>query len=877
MKVYSKCCVRHDIHNIIVFGTTIPASDIFGPKRRYASAKDLRSDQKHGDLISLNARNGKLDFWKETSTSVQNHLSILHHHNDKQPHLMHLKLSLMRSMIVKAIDLEHVQVMRDVVLTQPLRHQVYDTHALVISQPIILSTVLKATVQDFVRSNSFIAFKNALSTELHYLFGICRPTVSRIYTSTIEMFKLIVSAMRPVRRSIPSNIKENINTTVTIFNEKAKILTTPSKLWVILRGGDLKKKKKKEMAAHMPAQEEKSISLQHATRHSEPLDIPSAALTLVNKSNPLEVVRSHFQIYSKCCTRHDIQNILAIGTEYPASAAFTSSSSHSSSASTANNYSIHSLKDDTTHRPFNATAKYDRNKQFREHSSLQVMLANRTASREKPVEPITESHLLPAAREPLASLQPVGRRLEIKGMQNETKFSNEMQTASNVSTRVLLPNTTTEIENSRHRQEPSSMRLSQHGIHVDEQKKDVSKEVLNRSGPTAEQTIERNVPSGYQSHNDREQNDSISNPHVSELKKKNQDLQTELDKANEVLRIQSEREKQSLAESEHTIDYLQNQLKRKNQILLERQAESEHTIDYLQNQLKRQAESECTIERKQRENQILLERQEELASRLADHEREIWRLRERLQRVETQYATLAERRQPLEAVEITPWNVPRGDIPVDLSQEIGRGGWGVVLRTTYRGNVVAVKIPHQNILNQRLLKRLKRETRIMIQVQHPNLVRIIAAVFDEDANRLRRPPLIITELLDINLRECYLQGRLQPHTRIRVLLDVAYGLHYLHDRQDPIIHRDVSAPNVLLKALPNGMWWAKLSDLGSANLARLSVTPGEGALLYIAPEVTPQLDSAEYVPHTVKIDVYSYGILLLEVIIAEQPDPQLYQ
>ena len=426
---------------------------------------------------------------------------------DVKHRLMHLKLSLMRSMIVKAIDLEHIQVMRDVVLTQPLRHQVYDIHALVISQPIILSTVLKATVQDFVRSNSFIAFKNALSTELHYLFGICRPTVSRIYTSTIEMFKLIVSAMRPVRRSIPSNIKENINTTVTIFNEKAKILTTPSKLWVILRGGDLKKKKKKGMAA----QEEKSISLQHATRHSEPLDIPSAALTLVNKSNPLEVVRSHFQVYSKCCTRHDIQNILAIGTEYPASAAFASSSSHSD-ASTASNYSIHSLKDDTTHRPFNATAKYDRNKQFREHSSLQVMLANRTEPREKPVEPITESHLLPAAREPLASLQPVGRRLEIKGMQNETKFSNEMQTASNVSTRVLLPNTTTEIENSRHRQEPSSMRLAEHGIYVDEQKKDVSKEVLNRSIPTAEQTIndtKRNEPSHHHFNYDREQNDNI--------------------------------------------------------------------------------------------------------------------------------------------------------------------------------------------------------------------------------------------------------------------------------------------------------------------------------------------------------------------------------
>ena len=63
----------------------------------------------------------------------------------------------------------------------------------------------------------------------------------------------------------------------------------------------------------------------------------------------------------------------------------------------------------------------------------------------------------------------------------------------------------------------------------------------------------------------------------------------------------------------------------------------------------------------------------------------------------------------------------------------------------------------------------------MIQVQHPNLVRIIAAVFDEDANRLRRPPLIITELLDINLRQCYLQRRrrLQATNRIPIFLDVA--------------------------------------------------------------------------------------------------------
>ena len=270
-------------------------------------------------------------------------------------------------------------------------------------------------------------------------------------------------------------------------------------------------------------------------------------------------------------------------------------------------------------------------------------------------------------------------------------------------------------------------------------------------------------------------------------------------------------------------------------------------------------------ERFQRENRIL---QETLAASIADSERfqrDIQTLQERLD---------GENRSP-PPVDITPWNVSRNDIRT--SEEIGRGGWGVVKKGTYKGDEVAIKLPHKDLLNRRLLDRLKRETRIMIQVRHPNLVRIIAAVFDEAANRLRRPPMIVTELLDINLRQCYLQERLQAFSRMPVFLDVAYGLHYLHDRQEPIIHRDVSAPNVLLKALPNGIWRAKLSDFGSANIARFSVTAAEGAIIYTAPEAFPQRDpNAPRVPHTAKIDVFSFGIVLCEVLTAEQPDPDLH-
>ena len=270
-------------------------------------------------------------------------------------------------------------------------------------------------------------------------------------------------------------------------------------------------------------------------------------------------------------------------------------------------------------------------------------------------------------------------------------------------------------------------------------------------------------------------------------------------------------------------------------------------------------------ERFQRENRAL---QERLAASIAESERfqqDIQTLQERIDCKE----------KPPQQVDITPWNVSRNE--VQTSEEIGRGGWGVVMKGTYKGDEVAVKLPHKDLLNQRLLDRLERETRIMIQVQHPNLVRIIAAVFDDAANRLRRPPMIITELLDINLRQCYLQDRLQPYSRIPVFLDVAYGLHYLHDRQEPIIHRDVSAPNVLLKALPNQMWRAKLSDFGSANIARFSITAAEGAIIYTAPEAFPQRDrNAPRTPQTTKIDVFSFGIVMCEVLTAEQPDPDLH-
>ena len=221
--------------------------------------------------------------------------------------------------------------------------------------------------------------------------------------------------------------------------------------------------------------------------------------------------------------------------------------------------------------------------------------------------------------------------------------------------------------------------------------------------------------------------------------------------------------------------------------------------------------------------------------------------------------------------EISPWKVTRDE--VEILDEVDRGAWGCVYQGRFQGQVVGIKSPHHQLLNEHTIQRLQREVQIMAKIRHPNLLQFIGVVFDDQA------PLIVMELLDINLRKAYQNERLSDASKLPIFRDVAYALHFLHEQQDPIIHRDVSAPNVLLEGLPNGMFRAKVSDFGSANLARQAQTMGEGAIIYAAPETFPQAHNPDTLPlpQTTKIDVYSYGILLCEVIVQEQPDPNLVQ
>ena len=221
-----------------------------------------------------------------------------------------------------------------------------------------------------------------------------------------------------------------------------------------------------------------------------------------------------------------------------------------------------------------------------------------------------------------------------------------------------------------------------------------------------------------------------------------------------------------------------------------------------------------------------------------------------------------------------PWKIDRSLIRHIPQCSIGNGAWGEVYSATFRGKPVAIKYVYKDLLQIKdTVEMIKREIGIMAHIQHPNLVGFIGAVLDKDVDSKKDGPIIVLELLDMNLRVAYTTENLEWATMLSIFCDVAYALHYLHEQIDPIIHRDVSAPNVLLKKLPNQSFKAKVSDFGSANLAKRSKTAGAGAIIYTSPEMFPHEDiTADPPGQTVKVDVFSYGIVLLEVVCGELPD-----
>ena len=100
-------------------------------------------------------------------------------------------------------------------------------------------------------------------------------------------------------------------------------------------------------------------------------------------------------------------------------------------------------------------------------------------------------------------------------------------------------------------------------------------------------------------------------------------------------------------------------------------------------------------------------------------------------------------------------------------QVLGEGGWGRVVVGSFRGQDVAMKQLHSIISSSDYYRDpLRREISLMAKVRHPNLLLFMAAVLDSPSNT----PIIITELMDTNLRQAYHNAQLTNNGILRDVL-----------------------------------------------------------------------------------------------------------
>ena len=197
---------------------------------------------------------------------------------------------------------------------------------------------------------------------------------------------------------------------------------------------------------------------------------------------------------------------------------------------------------------------------------------------------------------------------------------------------------------------------------------------------------------------------------------------------------------------------------------------------------------------------------------------------------------------------------------VVITEEVlGKGAWGVVKVAKFRGLRVAAKFLHSEIVSRHNCKKFLKEGAFSFKLRHPNLLQFIGAIRTDEGNLV-----IINELMPTSLRKELEKNELTKEQVITISQDVSCGLNYMHQfRPHPIIHCDISSGNVLLEPFSNH-WKAKISDYGSANFTSFTeVAPG--APIYSAPEAkNPDR-------HSTKMDVYSFGVLIIEMCLRELP------
>ena len=196
-------------------------------------------------------------------------------------------------------------------------------------------------------------------------------------------------------------------------------------------------------------------------------------------------------------------------------------------------------------------------------------------------------------------------------------------------------------------------------------------------------------------------------------------------------------------------------------------------------------------------------------------------------------------------------------------REVGRGAFGRVEEVQIPGAFCVAKRIHDELLRTEnaaeVTKKFAQECRLMSTLRHPHIVQFLGICYLPDSPNI---PCLVMEKLECDHHKLLETVPDVPMTiKKSILTDVASGIVYLHSHDPPIVHRDLTARNVLLDSALS----AKIGDLGVARIVNLSpgelaatMTRGPGNIVYMPPEAMedhPRYDTS--------LDVFSFGTLII--------------
>ena len=203
---------------------------------------------------------------------------------------------------------------------------------------------------------------------------------------------------------------------------------------------------------------------------------------------------------------------------------------------------------------------------------------------------------------------------------------------------------------------------------------------------------------------------------------------------------------------------------------------------------------------------------------------------------------------------------------------LGNGSYGAVYRAKCDQLVCAAKVLHPILFQTRdpaayrIVERFQREIDFLSGLRHPNVIQYLGSCADPET----RMPVLFMELMDESLTS-FLERPGDPpplplHVQVDIGHDVAQALSHLHRHK--VLNRDLSSNNVLLI----GSRRAKVTDFGMAKLLgsdpRLTLTYCPGTNAYMSPEAL-----ADPPTYTSKLDVFSCGVLFVQLITRKWPNP----